>query len=244
MNVLKKISLALMVLGAFGANAQDAPKNNVKLNLLPLVGSTISVEYERALNKDFSLNGTVALMPKGSLPFSSSISSLADDSAILDATKLGAFSLALEGRYYTSRTKEAMRGFYLAPYVKYSTYNINSRVDFDVPSTNTKSDIPISGNLNAFSGGVAVGLQWIFSNRISLDWRIIGVSYGGSSGSLKGHKALTTEEQEEVRNQLNNLSSDLPVIKLKNEVNGEGVKSTISGPWAGLRTGLAIGYSF
>lgn len=237
----KMVTLALSC-GAFSVFAQELPKNNVKLNLLQFVGKTISVEYERALNNNFSINGTVALMPKGALPFSSSFSSVVDDSSIIEDTKLGAFSLAVEGRYYTSKTKDVMQGFYLAPFVKYSKYDLNTLIEYT--AVDVDSQLPVSGNINAFSGGLAVGLQWIFSNRISLDWRIIGLSYGVSNGTIEGSKVLTAAEQEDIRGQLNDLAADLPILKLESDVNAQGVKSTLKGPWAGIRTGLAIGYSF
>lgn len=242
MKNVKKIVLTAWVLSAsLGSFAQEKPQNNVKLNLIPLIGKTLSLEYERAMNNSFSLNASVGYAPKGSLPFRSSISDLVE-SSIIDATKLGAFSLALEARFYLNKNKGMLEGFYLAPFAKNTKYSLDTQVDYEMMTV--KGDIPVSGDVNAFSGGVAVGLQWIFANRLTLDWRIIGPSYGVSTGTLIGSKSLSSLEQHEVREQLHELASSLPILNLKSEVDAQGVKSTIDGPWAGIRTGLSIGYSF
>jgi len=149
--------------------------------------------------------------------------------------------MALEGRYYVNK-KNVLEGVYVAPFAKFTRYNVDTQVDYN--SSQGKDFIPVAGHFNAFSGGVALGVQWIFANRMSVDWRIIGVGYGSSKGSLTGSKALSVKDQKDIREQLNDLADKLPIVKLKNEVNAEGVKSTIDGPWLGLRTGLSIGYSF
>lgn len=241
MIIFKKTTLFLMFFGVLCVKAQDNPKNIVKLNVLSAIGSTASVEYERSITSKFSLNGSFALMPNASLPFKSVFSKVTNDSRVIQETNLGAFSMALEGRYYVNN-KKTMEGVYVAPFAKFTRYNVDTQVDYN--SSSGKDFIPVAGHFNAFSGGAALGVQWIFSNRMTVDWRIIGLSYGSSKGSLRGEKKLSAKDQKDIRDQLNDLSDKLPIVKLKNEVNADGVKSTIDGPWFGVRTGLSIGYSF
>lgn len=241
MKSIKKAALLALSLGVFNIYAQENSKNIFKLNLLPIVGGTASVEFERAIVGKFSLNGSIAVMPKQSLPFKSIFSKITDDSSIIEATDLGAFSMSFEGRYYVNK-KKVLEGVYVAPFFKYTRYNASTEVAYNV--TTTKDILPVHGSINAFTGGLALGVQWVFANHITVDWRIVGLGYGASDGSLRGEAGLSPNEQKDVRNQLDDLSDNLPLLKFKNEVNEDGLRSTIKGPWAGIRTGLSIGYSF
>lgn len=242
MKSFKKATLLVLSLGMFNIYGQQAPKNIVKFNLLPLIGGTANVEYERAIAGKFSLNGSVAFMPKQSLPFKSLFSSVTDDSSIINATQLSAFSTAIEGRYYVNK-KKVLEGVYVAPFFKYTRYTAHTEVEYN-GATSTKELLPLSGSFNAFTGGVAFGVQWVFANHFTVDWRIVGLGYGASNGGLEGKRTLTVKEQKDIRDQLNELADNLPVLKFTNEVNDQGLKSTIKGPWAGVRTGLSIGYNF
>ena len=238
----------LIILGLFcvpSAVAQDTnralPKNTIKWNVIPIVTRTISLEYERAFAKKFSLNAVVAYTPKGDLPFKSMLIDITDESAIINATRFGSFAMALEGRFYLSK-KAAHSGFYLAPFLKYGTYSANTKVRYS-DSTWDTGTIDVAGNINAFTAGIAVGIQWQLTKRIVLDWRIIGPSYGFSNGLLEGRRHLTADEQAYIREQLDKLN-ELPVLNIKNDINAVGVKTTVNGAWAGIRTGLSIGFRF
>src|SRR5690606_15393822 len=108
-------------------NAQESPlkKNAVKMNLFPLAAKTFAFEYERVLIGRLTAVGMFSYRPESNLPFVSSITSSMDDEDaknILGNTTQGATSFAVEARLYTGK-KGAMRGFYLAPYVKQATYS-------------------------------------------------------------------------------------------------------------------------
>ena len=55
-------------------------------------------------------------------------------------------------------------------------------------------------------------------------------------------RTLTPDEQEALRRELEDL--DIPVVKYTTEVNANGGKVKVDGPWAGLRSGLSFGYRF
>jgi len=252
MRLVKKGLFAVLAMASLSVNAQSntssettssevpAYKNAVKINLIPLVTRTISLEYERAVADKITLNATIAITPKGDLPFKSQFEDNFDDINIINATKFGAFSAALEGRFYLGR-KGAMRGFYIAPFAKYSDYNVKTSISFVESSTNVTEYVPISGGISTMTFGFSLGVQWQLAKRITLDWRIIGPNYGFSSGTLEGKKELSAEDQKTVLSHMNDFN-DIPLMKFKNEVNSQGAKSTISGPWAGIRTGLSIGF--
>ncbi len=222
-----------------GLKAQEKP-NLIKLNIWPLTVGNVSLEYERSLNEHLSLNGTVSYRPSSNLPFKSLWDSAFDDrNNILGEAKLGAFSITPEVRFYVSN-KEVLKGFYIAPFVKYANYNVHTKITVDESSYHR--EVSISGALNAFTGGVAVGSQWKIGQDIYLDWRIIGPNYGFNKGTFEGRTPLNGDEQREVKKQLDEFDSNL--LKIKKEVNAEGVTINTSGPFAGIRTALSFGYHF
>jgi hypothetical protein len=234
--------LAMLTLGICtisGLKAQEK-SNLIKLNLWPLSVGNIALEYERSLNEHLSINGTISYRPKANLPFKSLWkSAFDDDNNILGEAKLGAFSITPEVRFYISN-KEVLKGFYIAPFVKYANYSVQTKITVD--ESNYHREVPISGTLNAFTAGVAVGNQWKLGENIYLDWRIVGPSYGFNNGKFEGKTPLNTDEQREVKRQLEEFDSNL--MKIKKEVNADGVTLSTSGPFAGIRTALSIGYRF
>lgn len=241
-STMKQHHLILLSLGLFAATALKAQEksNLVKLNLLPLTAGNVALEYERALQDRISLSGTLSLRPKSGLPFRSLWESAVDDEYdILGGAKLGAFSFTPEVRFYLG-DKEALRGFYVAPFVKYSNYTLSTVLSVD--QSNYQKEVAISGALNAFTAGVAIGSQWRLGEDIYLDWRIIGPSYGFNKGTFEGRTPLNADEQREVQKQLDDF--DIDVIDLQKEVSAEGVTLRTSGPFAGIRTALSFGYRF
>ena len=178
--------LAMLTLGICtisGLKAQEK-SNLIKLNLWPLSVGNIALEYERSLNEHLSINGTISYRPKANLPFKSLWeSAFDDDNNILGEAKLVAFSITPEVRFYISN-KEVLKGFYIAPFVKYANYSVQTKITVD--ESNYHREVPISGTLNAFTAGVAVGNQWKLGENIYLDWRIVGPSYGFNNGKFEG----------------------------------------------------------
>lgn len=232
--------------------AQGA-KNQVKFNLLPLAGSTYAFEYERSIIGKLTAVGMFSYRPNTGLPYLSSWKSLIDNDEtidILENTKQGATSFAVEARYYPGK-KGPMRGFYLAPYIKHATYaaSLPLSIDFDPPAGSgieKIEEVMTEGDLKTLSFGLGLGVQFRISKSISLDWRIIAPGYGSSSGSLKGRadRNLTPDEQAELRDELEDLKDGIPLVELDPEVNAEGIAVKLKGPWAGIRTGLSIGFRF
>ncbi|KXK23013.1 MAG: hypothetical protein UZ12_BCD005002885 [Bacteroidetes bacterium OLB12] len=84
-------------------------------------------------------------------------------------TEFKGFGITPEYRFYLSET-EAPVGVYVAPFVRY--------MDFDLTDEATTSD----GTLSMFGGGLVIGKQWIFKEKISLD-AFVGPQY--ATGDVK-----------------------------------------------------------
>lgn len=221
-------------------------KNLVKWNFAALALKNYSFQYERAIGKKTSLAVGVRFAPKSDLPFTSKVEELIDDEDVWNAIKdfkTGNFAITPEVRFYMG--KGVFRGFYVAPFVRYATYSVEGPFNFEVEvaGTTRSETMPLSGDITALTGGLLFGAQWKLSKLVYLDWWILGPNYGTSSGDISGKKTLNSQEQEALREELAELE-DLPLVKTKYTVDGEGAKVDFDGPWAGLRAGLSIGFRF
>ena len=219
----------------------DSGKNLVKLNLLSLPLRNISLGYEHQIGRKVTAGLGVRVMPKGGLPLRSTISDLIDDPETdrqLDNLEIGNTSFTPEIRFYMG--KEAMRGFYLAPFARISSYTIEMPFEFDV--NGTTQNMPLSGKLNTVTGGLQLGAQWKLGGKVYLDWWILGPQYGSSNGSIDGKKTLNAQEQQELREELQDI--EIPFAETTTTVNASGARLDIKGPWAGMRAGLCLGIRF
>jgi hypothetical protein len=255
LNSTKKALLLVLLLTAGlsqTSNAQNEVnpvqegKNLVKWNVGALLLKNFSFQYERAISKKISVAAGLRFAPKSNLPFKSRLESAIDDDDTWESIKdfkTGNFAITPEIRFYLG--KKVFRGFYVAPFVRYSNYTAEVPYTFDVEAfgTTRTETMPLSGDVTALTGGLLFGAQWKLSKLVYLDWWILGPNYGTSSGNISGKKTLNSDEQQALRESLEDLS-DLPLVKTKYTVDGEGAKVDFDGPWAGLRAGLSVGFRF
>lgn len=235
-------------------NSSEGP-NLVKINVTSIPLSNFSFQYERALTNKISGAVGLRIMPKSNLPFSSAIEDLIDDEEAwryLSELKISNFAITPEVRFYLG--KEALRGFYVAPFVRFANYSLDMPFEFDyqlvegdqtgqdpIPDSFT-STIPIEGNVTSITGGLMLGAQFKIAKMVYLDWWILGPHYGNATGDLNGKKQLSNREQEGLRESLEGLG-DLDFVE-SYEVDAEGARVRVNGPWGGIRAGLAVGFRF
>lgn len=249
--------LLLSGVAAFNVHAQEDNdgKNMVKINALTLLGGKFSFEYERLLTSRISVGTAVSIRPDKALPFKDRVKEWVGDedlNVILDGLTSSNFSVTPELRFYTS-SRGPFRGFYIAPYVKYASYDAAMPFEFDVEIEGGGYDrtetIPLAGSIRAFTGGLSFGFNFKLSNSIHLDWRIIGPGYGSSKGDINGTMRLDSDEQAALREGLSQLQDELEDIALPltidYDVNADGAAVQIlKSPWASIRSGLSISYRF
>lgn len=249
---MRKLSLSvLLCLSSCFIFAQDnikanygsssSGKNLLKINLLSLPLNNYSFQYERAIAKKITLGLGYRFMPESGIPMKSSIGNLIDDPDTEE--QLGNFrtsnsAVTPEVRFYMG--KEALRGFYLAPFARFSSYTIEGPFEYDM--NNGVATLPLTGKLNTVTGGLLMGAQWKLGGGIYMDLWMLGPQYGSANGSLNAVKSLSQEEQDELRPQLEDLASFF--ADSKTTVNTQGARVDISTPWTGLRAGLCIGLRF
>ena len=226
-------------------------KNMIKINLTSLALKNYSLHYERAVARKITVGLGVRYMPEGTLPLRSIAKNLLKTDGIddditeqIDNFQLGNFALTPEVRFYMG--KEVFRGFYIAPFARYATFNVNFPFILngeDINNQPTSERIDLKGDLSTIAGGVMFGAQWKLSKQIYLDWSILGPHFGKATGNISGKKNLTPEEQDELRAQIAELN-DIPFVKFESKVDGNGAEVKVDGPWAGIRAGISIGFRF
>ncbi|MDF2157279.1 hypothetical protein [Algoriphagus sp. CAU 1675] len=257
---MKKPLLLLLfsILISFPSFSQEEPeapadydKNLIKVNLTGFLLKNYGFQYERMLSRKTSFALGVRTMPKGDLPLMGFLENQIDDPDTfkeIERVSMGNFAVTPEFRFYLGK-KSGPRGFYIAPYLRYSksditvkdfefTYEVEEN-GFFFEETRT---LDLNGDIKGITGGLMFGAQWKLGKSLYLDWWIIGGSYGSSNGTISTVASLTQEEQDGLRNELNSL--DIPVLEYDVEVNSNGAKMTFDGPFASLRGGLSLGIKF
>jgi hypothetical protein len=144
--------VVLFLLSAFAITPAKAQSNAIKINILSPIFRTINLSYERALSETSSFQLGVFFT-----------------GASVGDFKYSGFGITPEYRFYLSAT-EAPQGVYVAPFLRYQGVKIEEE------TTASEADF------TAFGGGVVIGKQWIFKERITLDI-FLGPSF--NSGKVK-----------------------------------------------------------
>lgn len=225
-----------------GQNIQEDDRRNVlKVNVLGFTSGSISLQYERLLTPKTSVALGMNIMPERDIPYFNFVEDIVKDKGAIDLlkdVKMTAFSLTPEVRFYLG--KEGLRGFYVAPFLRYDRFSVSLPVDYIYQ--NRLESVTINGNVDGFSAGLSFGAQWKLSERLYLDCTFVGMSYGFASGELGGKRPLNAEEQAEVRKALD--EAEIKKIDYTYNVHEQGVDVKIKGPWANAKLAVAVGYRF
>jgi hypothetical protein len=134
---MKKVFLALIAAASlFTANAQYAGQTTrqsaIKINPLSLFVLTPNVSYEKAVGEKQSFQ-------LGAFYSGFTISDL----------KYSGVGVTPEYRFYLSQTEEALKGFYVAPFIRYQNFKFQDKETKD------------KATLSSFGGGATIGWQGI-----------------------------------------------------------------------------------
>lgn len=221
--------------------------NIIKTNVTAYAFRNINLSYERAITQWFSLNVGFGAMTQGKVPFINAFLKDEDEKRFQNL-RVKATNFTIEPRFYIG--KGYGKGFYFAPYYRYSDVSSNSfdfYYDYDAIDGNTYQ-IPLKGqgSTSGNSGGLMVGVQFFLtrSQNLVLDFWIAGAHYGSGKGdfTMTSDFVLTPEMQAQLKKEIENL--DIPFVDYTVETNANGAKVKVDGPWAGFRSGLSIGYRF
>jgi hypothetical protein len=234
-------------------NAQVKKESIIKINVPALVFKNFSFQYEKAINQKRSFAVAVRFRPKSSIPFQQTIADLFTDTTIrLDLARMGNIGITPEYRFYLGK-KGVLQGLYFGPFISYNYYSGDAPINYWAYNSQTNQFIPkvavFKGRINTFTAGLQVGAQWKLSNKLSLDWWIVGLNYGFNSGDFKYRGILTVDEQitlQEVKlRPMKELLSSVTTIDVYEPANANGAAFKTSGQWFGIRAmGINLGYRF
>ena len=239
------ILLVIILLGAnyfvLGQKTEQATGDNIlRVNLSALVFRNISVEYERKISSRRSITLNIHTIPTGKLPYQTLAQKLVDKAYVdLNLAEIGSVGSTATYRFYGK--KGAFRGMYLAPMINYNSYKSTLPIQYNTGKTGL-----FSGNINAITGGVQLGIQCKIAGRVYLDFWIIGPSYGVSWGKLSFNGALTVNDIAIIKAEIEDLKGSLPFYVISSyDINSMGGSIIEQGPWAGIRgLGINLGFRF
>lgn len=221
----------------------------IKLNVPALVFKNFSFQYERKVSHTNTFAVAVRYRPTGKIPFKSIVEEAVNDTEIqVDSFRIGNFGITPEFRFYLGK-KGAFRGFYIAPFISYNHYRGDVPVNYYDYVNNATIDktATFTGSVNSFTAGFQLGAQWKLSEKIYLDWWIMGPNYGISKGDFVFSGALNDIEQISLQFELEKIEQTIPLVKIETpeKPNANGAAFKVNGPWAGIRAfGINLGYRF
>lgn len=241
----KKLLLAtsFVVLTYASVSAQKKEGNNiVKVNLSTFLIKGIGLQYERQVGKRTTVALGISLIPTSTVPFKSQLEKTIDNPRVnVDQFKFGNTVITPELRYYFG-TKGAFHGFYLAPYVRLGNYHVEGPVTYN-SSTDTVRTALFNGNIFFYSAGLMMGSSFKLSDKIYLDWWIIGGSIGAANGTVHADSKMNDDEQRSLKDQLE--QTNLPLTSTTSEVTATGATVFAKGTMVGVRgLGINIGFRF
>jgi len=222
--------------------------NIVKINLFALPLKTITLQYERVINKFLSACLTGRYTPQSTVPFKGLIYNITggddpDTENTLDNMLISNYAISPELRFYLGK-KGYGRGFYLAPAYRYAHFTIDKLEYTYTDSEDQENFINMSGKMTANYGGFMIGAQWALGKHLSLDWWIFAPFLGAEKTDLSGRttEAIPEEDQEILRQDLESI--DIPYTTTTAYVHEYGASLQLHGLMAGLSSGLAFGFRF
>ncbi len=227
-------------------------KSIVKLNLTSMLLKNYSLYGERILNNRLSVILGVNTAYYCSIPLVTYFN-ISDKNVQTTLNKIGlkSFALTPEMRIYTG--SGFGEGFYLSPYFKYEKYYIDDYLGYFNNSKDENIKIGISGNLKSYSGGLAIGYQWLIGTykNFVIDYTIFGIHGGRSFSNFHGIYynettgiGMSDEDQQNVKNNIEDVMRIIPLTKHTTSIDDKNVNLSINSPWIFFRMGISVGYRF
>ncbi len=223
-------------------------KNIVKINLLAITLKTVTLQYERVINKFLSVALAGRYMPNASMPYKNWLYNSLDvddpeTKKMIDNMRIGNFAITPEVRFYLGK-KGYGRGFYLAPSYRYAKFTLDNIEYSFTDDQGQDNSVKMSGIMTANYGGFTIGTQWALGKHLSLDWWIFAPFFGYESTDISGisSETLSEETQNILRQDLEDI--EIPYTTTTVSVNENGASVHLRGLTTGVSVGLAFGVRF
>lgn len=162
--------------------------------------------------------------------------------------KTPSFRLTGEVKFFTG--EDGPRGFYLAPFLRYYSYGVNSTFKADVnDNSNTQviRDFKLKAKVNALAIGLGLGSQWLIEDKWAIDIMWFGIGYGTgkisadytSNSDINWDEARDELQREFEKNEIDFIKK----AKITSKSNGLGVSLKNPVPLV-IRSTISVGYFF
>lgn len=164
--------LTLLVVSLIFCQFLLAQKNVIKLAPFGIAYGKYNLQYERMVTEHSSASISCSYIHPA-MPDLGFIDDIMDNLGI--ETSLGGFASELDYRLYSPK-KTGMRGFYVAPYLRYTTLGAKIGLDdpiYELAAGLKKIETGFKGNRSGL--GVKLGAQWVLFNCVTIDWNFFGL---------------------------------------------------------------------
>jgi hypothetical protein len=211
--------------------------NILKINVLALGLGNFSLQDEFTLSGHTSVALGFSMLPNRYLP---AALVKEDSSNNIKNIQFSGMSVTPEFRYYF--TGKAPKGFYAAPYIRYSKYKADSYT-YTYDDNGVDNTMLMDGEYKVFGLGLMLGAQWKLGKHIALDWWILGATMGTNEVSMHSSGTFSPSQQQSIKDDINSI--DLPVGSIESTVTSTSVDVKVDvGVPAARAFGLALGYIF
>lgn len=232
---MKKLILLIIVLTSLSGFAQD---NIIKLGVFGASYGDFSLTYERKVTPKSAINFTIGYMNPNLSVLDWFEVDYSSSGMVLRELKSG-FHSSFDYRFYLGE-KEALNGFYIAPYLRYINYN--SLFSDEINGKDFNVDV----KFNSAGLGFQMGYQWIVHDNISIDWYFLGIE-----GAYMWPKAIYTTGESNfdystIKGSIQESISSIWYFrnKLVQTTNRDNQTVWIPSFIPLIRTGISIGYAF
>ena len=247
MNLMQKFLLILTMLLLLAGNALQAQVGVLKIAPLKLSYKTLSLSYEHAITKEWtaSLGTGFFLTTDFNRGLANSISGLDSTDRLSPGSILvSGFTLTPAIRYYPGG--KAPKGFFLDPFLRFLQYK--SAVETVYNGNSEISTVESNLRFRALGAGLAIGYQWIFGERFSLEWHG-GLGITGGAISHRG-TVIEGDIADNIQAYLDEINAyineEVPFINRELAIEElESLSFRIPGiVWPVFRSGLTFGVAF
>lgn len=225
--------------------ADDEPGQRWSVGLAPLSlvlpGGKVNVRGEWAYASNKSLSLMIGIPRPTKMPnlFTDAVSLENEGKSIKN--RYTAFGAVLENRFYLSGN--APRGFYLAPYAKYSHLQLARTTE----QTENSYTTTFKGAIDGVGIGGALGVQFKMGEHFTFDATLAGLDFKWMRGTLTYSSNDPNNEINAFRDEVQATVSDIPIVgnKLSAAIDGDRIKVHTPGVvLPGFRFNLSVNYLF
>ncbi len=241
---MKKYVFLLIILGASLPLHSQEGRHAVKLNLIPLVIKTVSLQYEYSITskKSFLCQGGYTFPTYLLEHYYDRYKSFGSRKVIFKELKFnGGFQFSPEYRYYFRDKQNS--GLYIGAYLRYLRYAVISKVAYT--DVNFNVNFIFTGLFTSTNLGLVTGYQWRLGNHFLIDWWILSAHAGANRFRLRTQDDFSIVDKPTFVQDLQNTIKDIPLLRnFGSDIADKDIKVGFGYSFFGTRLGLCLGYRF